>query len=358
MGPQLYRCGNQSVTASPRSSLSCFNGAATLSLRKPISICGSTDPLTTLQWGRNFIVAETCFSPLNRTECHWLQWGRNFIVAETSSPLTPLLSAVVASMGPQLYRCGNVTSPPYWAQRDYASMGPQLYRCGNGLLLIHLNLSLHASMGPQLYRCGNDLYVVRVVPRPGASMGPQLYRCGNVFLDPRRGYPGPRFNGAATLSLRKLRLAPITLLRHRHASMGPQLYRCGNFTVHILIMRIICASMGPQLYRCGNISVAFIYASNRDLLQWGRNFIVAETLYRTAHLEDQRMASMGPQLYRCGNEAIACMSGFCIRLLQWGRNFIVAETATPVDCVATSSSASMGPQLYRCGNYSGGTRPS
>ena len=38
-------------------------------------------------------------------------------------------------------------------------------------------------------------------------------------------------------------------------------------------------------------------------------------------------------------------------VLQWGRNFIVAEIFTGNDVKATLDGASMGPQLYRCGNY-------
>ena len=36
-----------------------------------------------LQWGRNFIVAETHLNDLKATLEQVLQWGRNFIVAET-----------------------------------------------------------------------------------------------------------------------------------------------------------------------------------------------------------------------------------------------------------------------------------
>ena len=38
---------------------------------------------------------------------------------------------------------------------------------------------------------------------------------------------------------------------------------------------------------------------------------------------------MGPQLYRCGNLEIIETSKSLDVVLQWGRNFIVAETSTP-----------------------------
>ena len=62
-------------------------------------------------------------------------------------------------------------------------------------------------------------------------------------------------------------------------------------------------------------------------LQWGRNFIVAETHTYTPKDIIQLLASMGPQLYRCGNTSTRPISMGWTNLLQWGRNFIVAETS-------------------------------
>ena len=84
MGPQLYRCGNgQDVPVNGPGERRCFNGAATLSLRK-LDILRQHRPRDIwLQWGRNFIVAETSHSGHCRPYQPMLQWGRNFIVAET-----------------------------------------------------------------------------------------------------------------------------------------------------------------------------------------------------------------------------------------------------------------------------------
>ena len=60
-----------------------------------------------------------------------------------------------------------------------------------------------ASMGPQLYRCGNVLQRSVWSDGMGASMGPQLYRCGNTACANSLGSHTTRFNGAAILSLRK-----------------------------------------------------------------------------------------------------------------------------------------------------------
>ena len=87
--------------------LCCFNGAATLSLRKLVAISRRRARVVVLQWGRNFIVAET-----RRNNAH--HWRK-----------------CAASMGPQLYRCGNGAADQKDAGKLLASMGPQLYRCGN-----------------------------------------------------------------------------------------------------------------------------------------------------------------------------------------------------------------------------------
>ena len=60
-----------------------------------------------LQWGRNFIVAETFSLETQIEYSKKLQWGRNFIVAETGHGDIAVDGLEVTSMGPQLYRCGN-----------------------------------------------------------------------------------------------------------------------------------------------------------------------------------------------------------------------------------------------------------
>ena len=110
------------------------------------------------------------------------------------------------------------------------------------------------------------------------------------------------FNGAATLSLRKC-LPPIDVDRKAFRLQWGRNFivaeiKFGGFG-NWLVFR---ASMGPQLYRCGNISLGEIRSKNHH------------------------HASMGPQLYRCGNGEMGLLDGIAVLLLQWGRNFIVAET--------------------------------
>ena len=110
-----------------------FNGAATLSLRKCEEFQQQTSTYKALQWGRSFIVAEmrprtrrpqrtssgfNGAATLSLRKCRGgshgpffplpLQWGRNFIVAEISRSSFSVDVNCRASMGPQLYHCGNL----------------------------------------------------------------------------------------------------------------------------------------------------------------------------------------------------------------------------------------------------------
>ena len=136
-------------------------------------------------------------------------------------------------------------------------------------------------------------------------MGPQLYRCGNVEHGGAIGFQYSRFNGAATLSLRK------------------------PYVGDVLVLGVMVASMGPQLYRCGNKILFNDPATSRFPLQWGRNFIVAETT-----LSPCRTTPGSSQLQWGRNFIVAETQGRGraiprIDVLQWGRNFIVAETSLP-----------------------------
>ena len=108
-------------------------------------------------------------------------------------------------------------------------------------------------------------------------MEPQLYRCGNVHGGIHGGYGTGRFNGAATLSLRK------------------------------------CLERGHL-------------DASHPVLQWSRNFIVAEIARTAEQLE-------------VGKPSFNGAATLSLRKL-------LSMTAVP----AFLSYASMEPQLYRCGN--------
>ena len=205
MGPQLYRCGNPRTTRTTTSTITCFNGAATLSLRKQT------------------------LSILHSLHSTGLQWGRNFIVAEIHSHAAGRLGADTASMGPQLYRCGNISA-------HSEPSGPPAGFNGAATLSLRKSLMYISCIYNRFQlQWGRNFIVAEIPPglAPGgrrrpASMGPQLYRCGNLSTSALGGrclvslqwgrnfivaemlptkseaYSDEvRFNGAATLSLRK-----------------------------------------------------------------------------------------------------------------------------------------------------------
>ena len=139
----------------------------------------------------------------------------------------------MASMGPQLYRCGNPHAP---------GLGHRAGRpCFNGAATLSLRKFVH-DFGPR-------------VDQVGASMGPQLYRCGNLPTTRQLWFPVLSFNGAATLSLRKFCGSPSLTTSTAKLQWGR------NFIV-------------AEINRVTpNLSFSL-------LLQWGRNFIVAE-MHRT-----------------------------------------------------------------------------
>ena len=180
MGPQLYRCGNilaglqaseqnrmlqwgrNFIVAEMRAATSryapaepSFNGAATLSLRKYVRTSWA------IARSHGFNGAAT----LSLRKSYRSQWdSRREACFNGAATLS-------------LRKCRHLRGT--YAGSQLASMGPQLYRCGNGNNEVSFMITGHASMGPQLYRCGNHSPTA-----PGS---------------PRRN----SFNRAATLSLRK-----------------------------------------------------------------------------------------------------------------------------------------------------------
>ena len=196
-----------------------------------------------------------------------------------------------ASMGPQLYRCGNVEGLTWHTRQSsrFASMGPQLYRCGNGHTSPDFNgaatLSLRkfsdgglmdciASMGPQLYRCGN--HADARIPGDCAA------RCfnGAATLSLRKSgrtcrsekpHQQSRFNGAATLSLRKCTRTPLSCALDGAATLSLRKYVRLRYVTRVLECFNGAATLSLRKWAEGD------YTNVNDFeLQWGRNFIVAE----------------------------------------------------------------------------------
>ena len=159
-------------------------------------------------------------------------------------------------------------------------------------------------------------------------MGPQLCSCGNREYFELFRFRRPRFNGAATLQLRK---------------------RAASRPAGILSQP---ASMGPQLCSCGNLDYSS-YQTARGImrLQWGRNFAVAETR-PCPQCPETLTRFNGAATLQLRKRYHSIMYTAQDGWLQWGRNFAVAETQALVGTFRVESMplASMGPQLCSCGN--------
>ena len=159
MGPQLYRCGN----LNPRG------------IREGV--------FCPLQWGRNFIVAEIRLLSPRIFSTLWLQWGRNFIVAEMLPVLATPGNGLPASMGPQLYRCGNMTHDPDGTCRECG------LQWGRNFIVAEISFFDAPLCQAPWLQWGRNFIVAEIMVVRGpkttvllASMGPQLYRCGNEPL--------------------------------------------------------------------------------------------------------------------------------------------------------------------------------
>ena len=136
-----------------------------------------------LQWGRNFIVAEILASSNAALHMDSLQWGRNFIVAEILKEQQHALRAKSCFNGAatlSLRKCQSI--PNHFVQFEPLQWGRNFIVAEIGYSGDYADgLYVQASMGPQLYRCGNPTHSREYYAQAGASMGPQLYRCGNAL---------------------------------------------------------------------------------------------------------------------------------------------------------------------------------
>jgi len=85
----------------------CFNGAAAFQLRKYGARFNMPWSTKWLQWGRSFSAAEIRASIREDSQKEALQWGRSFSAAEMQARSGAIRAGGKASMGPQLFSCGN-----------------------------------------------------------------------------------------------------------------------------------------------------------------------------------------------------------------------------------------------------------
>ena len=112
MGPRLFRRGNA------------------VNSRSPVVFLA-------LQWGHVFSDVEMLQRLLGVLRRCELQWGHVFSDVEIASRMMGCRRRCMASMGPRLFRRGNVFSAFGPVIASPASMGPRLFRRGNGRLRLY-----------------------------------------------------------------------------------------------------------------------------------------------------------------------------------------------------------------------------
>ena len=209
-----------------------------------------------------------------------LQWGHVFSDVEIKDRQGRSETEAGASMGPRLFRRGNIplcrsgrfstigfngaTSFQTWkscVEMEFpggglASMGPRLFRRGNPAENCARMDENFASMGPRLFRRGNMTQLWGQGNVDAASMGPRLFRRGNVA-------------------------SPLCTVRSQAASMGPRLFRRGNY------------GRGPKAPGCAGLQWGHVFSDveiplyPHDLcghgpLQWGHVFSDVEMSFQAA----------------------------------------------------------------------------
>ena len=301
MGPQLYRCGNVTLAGFGGGLYICFNGAATLSLRKCPRCTGAICRSGGLQWGRNFIVAEitTC---MTKAYCHsQLQWGRNFIVAE-------MMVRVVSNMLMAISFNGAATLSLRKSEQATAKAAGSHSFNGAATLSLRKSAEIWWRYGMlNLLQWGRNFIVAEISSE---------HKCKNLFclLQWGRNFIVAEIAGCVC------RVCQVRL-----ASMGPQLYRCGNIisSSHSAISHF--SLQWGRNFIVAEIGLIPLILRQTTMLQWGRNFIVAEI--RTPHNakphHEKRFNGAATLSLRKCDIDIDSLDG--LELLQWGRNFIVAE---------------------------------
>ena len=161
MGPRLFRRGNRINAAQSSHTGGIFNGATSFQTWKWENSEANRSGKNTLQWGHVFSDVEieiTVGGVSHGAALQWghvfsdvemlqrllgvlrrceLQWGHVFSDVEIASRMMGCRRRCMASMGPRLFRRGNVFSAFGPVIASPASMGPRLFRRGNGRLRLY-----------------------------------------------------------------------------------------------------------------------------------------------------------------------------------------------------------------------------
>ena len=237
----------------------------------------------------------------------------------------------VASMEPQLFSCGLPRSQDDPASHLTASMEPQLFSCGlinNNDPKRRIENSCNGAATFQLRIAGSNSQptVFKL-----ASMEPQLFSCGLCAITVQPAHDQFCFNGAATFQLRIAWKQYTVHNSHCNASMEPQLFSCGLFFNTALSYSEYDASMEPQLFSCGLMSEDDKSKDVASMLQWSRNFSVADCWqYDSVWVGEPRFNGAATFQLRIVKKLQA--RNDLHNLLQWSRNFSVADCIRWILC--------------------------
>ncbi len=260
-----------------------------------------------------------------------------------------------ASMGPRLFRRGNLGRNTISCMQTVASMGPRLFRRGNNVMDWVKDTANEASMGPRLFRRGNDMQELKLTKIHNASMGPRLFRRGNCRGNNRKKKPRRCFNGATSFQTWK---CPASASRSTPSPCfnGATSFQTWKSSFVISKASILTtASMGPRLFRRGNDGTEQVLTIALKL-QWGHVFSDVEKSQPSGQGCRQRVASMGPRLFRRGNvpnilEVPSALEGF-----NGATSFQTWKYIQACRHKNINHGASMGPRLFRRGNGKDTTR--
>ena len=163
-----------------------------------------------LQWGRNFIVAETYRTCTPTSQQPRFNGAATLSLRKLREPHAPHVVTVYGFNGAATLSLRKLATLDSLLGGGVASMGPQLYRCGNNEQGQAPMAPTSLQWGRNFYRCGNQGKAVVHAPLPACFNGAATLSLRKRLTAQLSRYVPAGFNGAATLSLRKRRLSCAT----------------------------------------------------------------------------------------------------------------------------------------------------
>jgi len=203
MGPRLFRRGDRIVERMRLAPQTRFNGATSFQTWRRQLGAVSAKAADRLQWGHVFSDVETKPIPNPEPVEGPLQWGHVFSDVETTTDGTSRAADEPLQWGHVFSDVETRPATSAAARADTASMGPRLFRRGD---IQHDGTSQRRELS---FNGATSFQTWRQNPQPPASQALSQLQWGHVFSD------------VETRSGANGRLAPC-------ASMGPRLFRRGD----------------------------------------------------------------------------------------------------------------------------------